>query len=81
VINLKAAGIILVSAQLILPAATIFNLVRHLPTVIALSAVLAIVAAVGGFALSWWLNIPTGASIVMLEFVFFLISLALRKRA
>jgi ABC-type Mn2+/Zn2+ transport system permease subunit len=36
---------------------------------------------VGGFALSWWLNIPTGASIVMLEFVFFLISLALRKRA
>lgn len=81
VINLKAAGIILVSAQLILPAATIFNLVRRLPMVIVLSAVLAIFAAIGGFALSWWLNIPTGASIVMLEFVFFLISLTLKKRA
>lgn len=79
VINLKAAGIILVSAQLILPAATAFNLVRRLPMVIFLSAILAILAALGGFALSWWLNIPTGASIVMLEFGFFLFSLMLRK--
>lgn len=80
VINLKAAGIILVSAQLILPAATAFNLARRLPAVILISALVATIAAVGGFAMSWWLDLPTGANIVMLEFGLFIISLIIRKR-
>ncbi len=80
VITLRAAGIILVSAQLILPAATSFNLVRRLDQAVAVSALIAILAAAGGFALSWWLNLPTGANIVLLEFLFFLLSLALRPQ-
>ncbi|MCB5229088.1 MAG: metal ABC transporter permease [Candidatus Cloacimonetes bacterium] len=80
VINLKAAGIILVSAQLILPASTAFNLSRKLPSMIAVSAIVAAVAAVGGFAMSWWLDLPTGAAIVVLEFILFLISLLLRPK-
>ncbi|MBP7195497.1 MAG: metal ABC transporter permease [Candidatus Cloacimonetes bacterium] len=80
VINLKAAGIILVSAQLILPAATAFNLARRLTIVIVLSALVAVIAALGGFALSWWLDLPTGANIVMLEFVLFILSLVIRRR-
>ena len=78
VINLKAAGIILVSAQLILPAATAFNLAKRLPLVIILSTLMAIIAALGGFAMSWWMNLPTGASIVILEFGIFLLSLMIR---
>jgi len=81
VINLKAAGIILVSAQLILPAATAFNLARRLPFVILLSALVAAIAAIGGFALSWWLDLPTGANIVMLEFLLFLISFIFRRKS
>ncbi|MCB5247267.1 MAG: metal ABC transporter permease [Candidatus Cloacimonetes bacterium] len=80
VITLRAAGIILVSAQLILPASTAFNLVRRLDHAVALSALIAILAAAGGFALSWWLNLPTGANIVLLEFLFYLSSLAFRPR-
>ncbi len=80
VITLRAAGIILVSAQLILPASTAFNLVRRLDRAVALSALIAILAAAGGFVLSWWLNLPTGANIVLLEFLFFLLSLAFRPR-
>lgn len=80
VITLRAAGIILVSAQLILPAATSFNLVKRLDHAVAFSALIAILAAAGGFALSWWLNLPTGANIVLLEFVFYLLSLAFRPR-
>lgn len=80
VITLRAAGIILVSAQLILPAATAFNLVRRLDQAVAVSALVAILAAVGGFALSWWLNLPTGANIVLLEFLLYLTSLAFRPK-
>lgn len=79
VITLRSAGIILVSAQLILPAATSFNLVRRLDHAVLCSALLAILAAGGGFALSWQLNLPTGANIVILEFIFYLVSLFLRK--
>lgn len=78
VINLKAAGIILVTAQLILPAATAFNLVRRLSPAIAVSAIVAFMASLGGFALSWWANLPTGASIVLMEFCLFIISLIIR---
>lgn len=80
VINLKAAGIILVSAQLILPAATAFNLARRLTPVIFLSTFVAALASIGGFATSWWLDIPTGATIVTLEFLLFLLSLTLNKK-
>ena len=81
VITLRAAGIILVSAQLILPAATAFNLVRPLDHAVAACALIAILAAAGGFALSWWLNLPTGANIVLLEFFLYLLSLLLRPRS
>ncbi|MBP7205047.1 MAG: metal ABC transporter permease [Candidatus Cloacimonetes bacterium] len=80
VITLRAAGIILVSAQLILPAATSFNVVRRLDRAVAVSALIAILAATGGFALSWWLNLPTGANIVLLEFLLYLLSLAFRPQ-
>jgi zinc transport system permease protein len=79
VITLRVAGIILVSAQLILPAATAFNLVRRLDHAVICSAAIALLAALGGFALSWWLNLPTGANIVLLEFVIYLASLAFRN--
>jgi ABC-type Mn2+/Zn2+ transport system permease subunit len=81
VITLRAAGIILVSAQLILPAATAFNLVRRLDHAVAACALIAILAAAGGFALSWWLNLPTGANIVLLEFFLYLLSLLLCPRS
>lgn len=75
VINLRAAGIILVSAQLILPAATALNLVKRLDHAVLCSVLISLIAALGGFALSWWLNLPTGASIVLLEFFLYLFSL------
>jgi len=75
VINVRAAGIILVSAQLILPAAAAFNLVDRLDRALVFCVVFSLLASFGGFALSWWLNLPTGASVVVLEFVMYLLSL------
>ena len=79
VVNLKAAGIILVTAQLILPAATAFNLVKRFHHAVIASALIAVISAAAGFALSWWLNVPTGACIVLLEFALYLCSLPFKK--
>jgi len=81
VINLKSAGIILVTAQLILPAVAAFNLVHKLSYAIMLSAVIAILIALIGFFASFQLNLPTGATIVVVEaLVFFMSFMGTRKR-
>jgi len=81
VVNLKCAGIILVTAQLILPALTAFNLARHLPRAIVLSVLVSCLSAVGGFFLSYRLNLPTGATIVMFEAVLFFLSLPMKRKS
>ncbi len=80
VINLKSAGIILVTAQLILPAVIAFNIARSLPRAIILAILVSIIAALAGFALSFRLNIPTGATIVLLEALLYVFSLGAKRR-
>lgn len=74
VFNLKSAGIILVTAQLILPAVIAFNLVHKLHHVILVSMAVAIISAISGFALSYSMNLPTGATIVMCQAMLYGIS-------
>lgn len=80
VINLKSAGIILVTAELILPAVIAFNLARSLPRAILIAIMVSLIAAIAGFALSFRLNIPTGATIVLLEALMYIFSLGARRR-
>ncbi|MCB5251404.1 MAG: metal ABC transporter permease [Candidatus Cloacimonadaceae bacterium] len=79
VFNLKSAGIILVTAQLILPAVTAFNLTCKLHTAIFISVIVAIISAVGGFAVSFALNLPTGATIVLCQALLYTLSFIFRK--
>ena len=76
-INLKSAGIILVTAQLILPAVIAFNLVRNLKWAIIVSAIVSVLSAIVGFYLSFSLNLPTGATIVLFEAIVYSISMLL----
>ena len=80
VINVKSAGIILVTAQLILPAVIAFNFVHRLSRAIVISVLVAVLSAVIGFYLSFQLNLPTGASIVVFEAILYFISLVFRKK-
>ncbi len=81
VVAVKIAGIILVTAQLILPASIAFRIAKRLKSAVAVSIVIAALASVLGFLCSWQFNLPTGAVIVMVEFVLFLLTLLLcRKR-
>jgi len=78
VFNLKSAGIILVTAQLILPAVIAFNLSRRLHHAILISIFAAVLSALAGFALSFALNLPTGASIVVVQALIYALSFAFR---
>lgn len=80
VINLKSAGIILVTAQLILPSVIAFNLVNSLPKAIGLSVLVALLSALMGFYLSFRFNLPTGATIVLFEALLFTLSLILKRK-
>jgi len=75
VINVKSAGIILVTAQLILPAVIAFNFVHRLSRANVISVLVAIISAVIGFYLSFQFNLPTGASIVVFEAILYFLSL------
>jgi zinc transport system permease protein len=75
VLAMNVVGIMLVSALLILPAVTALQLARgfaHAMLIAALTGVCAVVAGVFG---SLMLNLPTGATIVMVNLLFFLTAL------
>lgn len=80
VVAVKIAGIILVTAQLILPASIAFRFVKRLKPAIFISIAAALVSSLVGFYLSWLFNLPTGAVIVLVEFLLYLLSLVLRRK-
>jgi zinc transport system permease protein len=79
VLAMRVAGIMLVSSLLILPAATALQLARGFKLTMALSALAAIAAVLAGVVLSFLFNLPTGATIVILLFIFFIISFIVKK--
>jgi len=80
VVAVKIAGVILVTAQLVLPASIAFQYVRRLKPAIIISMIVAVVSSLGGFYISWQFNLPTGAVIVLVEFTLYLLSLIINKR-
>jgi len=75
VLAVKVVGVMLVSALLILPATSALQFKAGFKTTIFLSALFGIVSVLSGIILSIILNIPAGASIVMVGLILFLLSL------
>lgn len=80
VIAVKIAGIILVTAQLVLPASIAFQYVKKLRPAIVISISVAVLSSMVGFYISWLYNLPTGAVIVLVEFILYLLSLVINKK-
>ena len=76
VVALKAIGIVLVNAMLIIPAATASLLVRRLPAVMLLGAGFALLASLIGLHLSFYANVAASAAIVLVAATIFLGTLA-----
>ena len=63
---IKVVGIVLVSAFLVIPAATAQMVAPNMRWMLVLSVVFALVAVVGGLWMAWLLDLPSGAAIVLL---------------
>ena len=81
VVSIQAVGIVMVVAMLVTPAATAQLLVIRFERLMIVAAILATLAAVSGLYLSFYLNLASGASIVLIETAFFVIALALGPRS
>jgi manganese/iron transport system permease protein len=77
VVALKAIGIVLVNAMLIIPAATASLVVRRLPTVMLLGVVFALAASLIGLQISFYANVAASAAIVLVAAAVFLVTLGI----
>jgi manganese/iron transport system permease protein len=80
VISLQAVGIILVVAMLVTPAATAQLLTVRFGAMMSLAVAISIASAVTGLYLSFWLDVASGATIVLTQTSVFLIVLVLSPR-
>lgn len=75
VASLKAVGIVLVLALLVTPAAAGNLLARRLPAIMATSVAVALLSTIFGLYLSFYLDLPSGPSIVMVATGLFALAL------
>jgi zinc transport system permease protein len=70
-VAMKIVGVLLVTALLIIPAAAARGLSRSPEVMAALAAFAGILSVLAGLAASWWLDTPSGPSIVAAATVLF----------
>ena len=75
VLAMNVVGIMLVSALLILPAVTALQLARGFRNTFVIAGLTGVCSVVTGIFGSLMLNLPTGAAIVMVNLLFFLVAL------
>lgn len=79
VLNIRMAGVIMIIALLTIPANIIMLFTRKYLQIIVLSTVVSFIGISAGFAVSWFTNLPTGATIVTVLVLFWLLARALRS--
>ena len=80
VTSLQTVGVGLMVAMLVTPAATAQLLTVRFGSLMALAVVFGVVTAVAGLYLSFWLNVASGATIVLVQTGLFLVVLAVSPR-
>ncbi len=79
VLSMKVVGIMLISALLIFPAVTALQIARSFKAVMLTASLSALLSVVSGIAVSFFFDVPTGATIVMINFIFFLAGLSFKR--
>jgi ABC-type Mn2+/Zn2+ transport system permease subunit len=74
VVSVQSVGVGLVAAMLVTPGATAYLLSRRLPQMMAISAVLGALSSLIGLFASYYLNISSGAAIVLVATAFFILA-------
>jgi len=79
-ISMKVVGVLLITALLIIPAASARHFAKTPEQMALLASGVAMLAVCAGLAASWWLNTPVGPSIVVSASLFFVLVLLFRGR-
>jgi manganese/iron transport system permease protein len=74
VVSMQTVGIGLVAAMLVTPAATAYLLTRRLPMMMTISGCIGAISSITGLYISYYLNIASGAAIVLVATGFFLLA-------
>lgn len=80
IVSLQAAGIVLVAALLVTPAATAYQLTTRFGTMMVVSAVVGVVSAIVGLYASYYLDAASGATIVLTATAFFFLAMLFSPR-
>jgi manganese/iron transport system permease protein len=75
--SMQTVGVVLVVSLLVGPAITAYLLVKELHHMMLLGAVIGAIASVSGLYTSYYLNVPSGPAIVLINFAFFILALLL----
>ncbi len=81
VVAVKVVGIVLISAFLVVPAAAARLMARRFAVMTVLSVIIGVASVIIGLWLSYQLDLPSGATIVLLQTAIFLTSLAVGRLA
>jgi ABC-type Mn2+/Zn2+ transport system permease subunit len=73
VVSMQTVGVGLVAAMLVTPAATAYLLARRLPTMMMISAVIGGFSSLAGLYLSYYLNVASGAAVVLTATIIFMV--------
>ena len=79
VLAMKVVGIMLISALLILPAVAALQVARGFRTTIVTAAGIAVFSVVSGIFVSFLLNLPTGATIVIINILLFALAFVCKR--
>lgn len=79
VIGIQAAGIALVMAMLITPAATAYLIARRFVGVMILGAVIGVISAIIGLYLSYHADLPSGPAMALVATLMFAVSVVFRR--
>ncbi len=80
VISIRIIGIILVAAFMILPASSSLNISKSFKQTMIFSVIISLFSLILGLVLSFVFDLAAGATIVILSFLVFIITLLLSKR-
>ena len=81
VVGIQAAGIVLVMAMLVTPAATAYLLARRFASMMMVAAALGTMAAVTGLYVSYHFNLPAGPAMALVASAMFILVVLFRRRS
>ena len=79
VLAMKLVGIMLISSLLILPAVSALQLARSFRACIAISVLQGCLSVMVGIYISFVSNLPTSATIVLVNLLFFVLAFSIRR--